>query len=341
MTDTRLQSASALAVVPVKEKSQMLWRVRIEKTSGGQWKLRITSSHIQGAAAAPSATATSWHPSVVARFYVTSGMIVNVQRGGQPARVAAKVLAPPRDNVGMWMCGDVETGGQTWSEEIHYSAIQPRAPSLKVAAVVSSSPSSGKPGKSAPSPSTVLSQQRVAKNSKYLPLPADMTVRLSSIAGSRTKYSPAAHTLPLANAGTAAKKPAAAAAAAAAQKATVDKGSGAATKPADDTGGPWRLKISAVETASEWSLRIVARGSGSGSEKSASERLAALLSEMTKCETKLLRLEEAAVGAQAATPALGTAADAAAAQGGFFPMAMQWTRYGAIAGAVGLPIAAR
>ena len=175
-----------------------------------------------------------------------------------------------------------------------------------------------------------------------------MTVRLSSIAGSRTKYSPAAPTLPLANAGTAAKKPAyaakkpaAAAAAAAAQKATVDKGSGAATKPADDTGGPWRLKISAVETASEWSLRIVARGSGSGSEKSASERLAALLSEMTKCETKLLRLEEAAVGAQAATPALGTAADAAAAQGGFFPMAMQWTRYGAIAGAVGLPIAAR
>ena len=90
----------------------------------------------------------------------------------------------------------------------------------------------------------MLSQQRVAKNSKYLPLPADMTVRLSSIAGSRTKYSPAAPTLPLANAGTAAKKPAyaakkpaAAAAAAAAQKATVDKGSGAATKPADDTGG--------------------------------------------------------------------------------------------------------
>ena len=61
-------------------------------------------------------------------------------------------------------------------------------------------------------------------------------------------------------------------------------------------------------------------------------------------EARLQALEAAAAAKVAGgtrVTALATEADAAAALGGFFPMALQWTRYGAIAGAMGLPIAAR
>jgi hypothetical protein len=95
-----------------------------------------------------SAAPAVWHPDVLARFYVSVGMVANVQRNGvwQPA----KVLSGPKDKPGQWVVGDSATSGGAWSETVDYSRLRPLNPTRTAATAASpasSSPSAAGSGR--------------------------------------------------------------------------------------------------------------------------------------------------------------------------------------------------